>query len=81
MAVSDAQPSKEGDETQTVTLGRKRSDVMLDAPCRPAEAVWLHRLCFVLSEEAFERFTAALDEPPRDNPKLRRLLQTDPPWA
>ena len=30
----------------------------------------------MLSDEAFERFTAMLDKPPRDNPKLRRLLQT-----
>ena len=30
----------------------------------------------MLSDEAFERFTAMLDKPPRVNPKLRRLLET-----
>ena len=40
----------------------------------------LDRKHFVLSEEAFERFTAILDEPPRSNPKLRRLLETEAPW-
>ncbi|MCP5114858.1 MAG: DUF1778 domain-containing protein [bacterium] len=53
---------------------------MLDTVCREAEAVLLDRRYFVLSEEAFERFTAMLDEPPEDNPKLRRLLETRAPW-
>jgi uncharacterized protein (DUF1778 family) len=62
-------------------LGRSRSDFMLDTVCREAEAVLLDRRYFVLSEEAFQRFTAMLDKPPKDNPKLRRLLESKPPWA
>jgi uncharacterized protein (DUF1778 family) len=62
-------------------LGRSRSDFMLDTVCREAEAVLLDRRYFVLSEEAFQRFTAMLDKPPKDNPKLRRLLETKPPWT
>jgi uncharacterized protein (DUF1778 family) len=61
-------------------LGRSRSDFMLDIACREAETVLLDRRYFTLSEEAFKRFTAMLDRPPKDNPKLRRLLQTRPPW-
>ncbi len=61
-------------------LGRSRSDFMLDTACREAEAVLLDRRYFVLSDEAFERFTAMLDEPPGENPKLRRLLETKAPW-
>ena len=61
-------------------LGRSRSDFMLDTACREAEAVLLDRRYFVLPEEAFKRFTAMLDKPPRDNPKLRRLLETTAPW-
>jgi uncharacterized protein (DUF1778 family) len=53
---------------------------MLDTACREAEAVLLDRRYFVLSEAAFKRFTAMLDQPPKDNPKLRRLLETRPPW-
>lgn len=45
-----------------------------------AETVLLDRLHFTLSEEAFKRFTAMLDKPPEDNPKLRRLLLTKAPW-
>ena len=61
-------------------LGRSRSDFMLDTACREAEAVLLDRRYFVLSDEAFERFTAMLDKPPEENPKLRRLLETKAPW-
>ncbi len=61
-------------------LGRSRSEFMLDTACREAESVLLDRRYFALSDEAFKRFTRILDNPPRDNPKLRRLLQTKPPW-
>jgi uncharacterized protein (DUF1778 family) len=61
-------------------LGRSRSDFMIDTVCREAEAVLLDRRYFVLSEEAFRKFTTMLDKPPKDNPKLRRLLETRAPW-
>jgi uncharacterized protein (DUF1778 family) len=61
-------------------LGRSRSDFMLDIACREAESVLLDRRYFVLSEEAFRKFTAMLDKPPKDNPKLRRLLEARAPW-
>ena len=62
-------------------LGRSRSDFMLDTVCREAQAILLDRRYFVLSEEAFKRFTAMLDVPPKENPRLRRLLATKPPWS
>src|SRR5258708_28157450 len=61
-------------------LGRSRSDFMLDTVCREDEAVLLDRRYFVLSDAAFKKFTAVLDKPPKDNPKLRRLLETKTPW-
>jgi uncharacterized protein (DUF1778 family) len=61
-------------------LGRSRSDFMLDAACREAESTLLDRRYFSLSEDEFKKFAALLDSPPRDNPRLRRLLQTRPPW-
>jgi uncharacterized protein (DUF1778 family) len=63
------------------TLGRSRSDFMLETACREAETVLLDRRYFSLSAEAFKRFTAMLDKPPASNPKLQRLLQTRAPWA
>jgi uncharacterized protein (DUF1778 family) len=61
-------------------LGRSRSEFMLDAACREAESVLLDRRYFALSEEAFRRFVSVLDHSPKDNPRLRRLLQTKAPW-
>ena len=61
-------------------LGRSRSDFMLESACREAETVLLDRRYFWLSEDEFKKFTAILDSPPKDNPKLRRLLQTKAPW-
>jgi uncharacterized protein (DUF1778 family) len=62
------------------TLGRSRSDFMLETACREAETVLLDRRYFVASEEAFKQFTKMLDRPPASNPKLRRLLRTKAPW-
>jgi uncharacterized protein (DUF1778 family) len=61
-------------------LGRSRSDFMLSTACREAESVLLDRCYFTLSEDAFKRFTSMLDSPPKDNPRLRRLLRTKAPW-
>jgi uncharacterized protein (DUF1778 family) len=60
--------------------GRNRSDFMLDAACREAESVLLDRRYFNLDEDAFQRFTAMLDAPPKSNPRLARLLRTKAPW-
>ncbi len=61
-------------------LGRSRSDFILDTVCREAESVLLDRRYFALTEEAFRKFTTVLDKPPKDNPKLRRLLGSKAPW-
>jgi uncharacterized protein (DUF1778 family) len=62
------------------TLGKNRSDFMLEVACREADAVLLDRRFFLLDEKAYKRFTAALDRPPAENPKLRRLLTSKAPW-
>ena len=61
-------------------LGRSRSDFMLDTACREAESVLLDQRYFSLSGDEFKKFTSFLDSPPKDNPKLQRLLETRPPW-
>jgi uncharacterized protein (DUF1778 family) len=61
-------------------LGRSRSDFMLETACREAESVLLDRRYFFLPENEFKKFAAMLDSPPRDNPRLRRLLRTRAPW-
>ena len=62
------------------TLGKNRSDFMLEAACRAADTVLVDRRLFLLDEKAYKRFTAALDKPPAENPKLRRLLAARAPW-
>lgn len=61
-------------------LGKNRSDFMLEAACREADAVLLDRRFFLLDDKAYRRFIAILDKPPADNPRLRRLLTTKAPW-
>ncbi len=61
-------------------LDRSRSDFMLEAACREAEALLLDQNHFSLSEEKLKRFMAMLDESPSDNVKLRKLLESKAPW-
>ncbi len=62
------------------TLGKNRSDFMLEVACREAGTVLLDRRFFLLDEKTYKRFTAALDKPPAENARLRRLLATKAPW-
>ena len=57
-----------------------RSEFMLQAACREAEAILLDQHHFVLSGETYDRFLARLDESPIDNKNLRKLLQSKAPW-
>ena len=61
-------------------LDRSRSDFMLDVACREAEALLLEQNNFSLSDDKLKRFMAALDEPPKENAKLRKLLQSRASW-
>jgi uncharacterized protein (DUF1778 family) len=61
-------------------LGKDRTEFMLDAATREAQSVLLDRRLFDLDESAFRRFAEALDAPPADNPRLRKLLTTRAPW-
>jgi uncharacterized protein (DUF1778 family) len=63
-----------------LTAGKNRSEFMLDAACREATSLLLDQRLFLLDEETFNRFTAALDKSPAANPRLRRLLATKVPW-
>ena len=61
-------------------VGKSRSDFMLEAASRQAEDVLLDRTFFSLDPQAFERFTALLDNPPPPMDELRRLLRRKAPW-
>jgi len=61
-------------------LGKNRSEFMLDAACRQATEVLLDQRLFLLDPKSYQRFTDALDAPPADNKRLRRLLASQAPW-
>jgi uncharacterized protein (DUF1778 family) len=61
-------------------MGKSRTDFMVEAARREAEAVLLDRCFFGLGKKPFAAFSAALDRPPAENPRLRRLLRTPAPW-
>jgi uncharacterized protein (DUF1778 family) len=61
-------------------LGKSRSDFMLEAARREAEAVLLDRRYFALDSKAFKAFLERLDASPAAPPRLRRLLREKAPW-
>ena len=60
--------------------GKTKTDFVLEAARRAAEETLLDRVLFVAAPEAFDAFLTRLDEQPRPNEKLRRTMQTTPPW-
>ncbi len=60
--------------------GKNRTDFVLDAARNAAESALLDRTVFSLNPKAYAEFAARLDAPPRPNPRLRKSMQTRPPW-
>ncbi len=56
------------------------SDFVRDAALAEAENQLLDITRFELDPAAWAQFTAALDAPPADNPRLRDLLARKAPW-
>jgi uncharacterized protein (DUF1778 family) len=61
-------------------VGKNRSEFMLEAVCRQATEVLLDQRLFLLDEKAYKRFTDALDAPPSENKRLKRLMMSKAPW-
>jgi uncharacterized protein (DUF1778 family) len=62
------------------TLGKNRTDFVLDAARRAAEDALLDRTVFAISPKAYAEFLARLDAPPQPNARLRKTLRTKAPW-
>ena len=60
--------------------GKTRTDFILSAARGAAEEALLDRTIFVVSPAAYAKFLARLDAPPQPNARLRRTMQTPPPW-
>jgi uncharacterized protein (DUF1778 family) len=62
------------------SLGKNRTDFILDAARRAAEEALLDRTVLTVSPEAYAEFVARLDAPAQPNERLRRTMQTQAPW-
>jgi uncharacterized protein (DUF1778 family) len=56
------------------------TEFLLDSGLHAAHDTLADRRVFVLDERQWNEFTAALDAPPADNPRLRALLARKPAW-
>ncbi len=55
--------------------GKSLTAFVLEAASREAERALIDRRLFALDEARWQQFTAALDRPVEEKPRLRRLLQ------
>jgi len=62
------------------TLGKTRTEFMIESARREAIDVLLDQRLFVLDAERYDAFIHALDNPPAPGPKLRSLLRRVPAW-
>jgi uncharacterized protein (DUF1778 family) len=60
--------------------GMNRTEFVVGSACRAAEEALLDRTQFLVDEKSYATFLARLDAPPAPNERLRRTLQTKPPW-
>ena len=59
---------------------RSVTDFVLQSALERADEVLADKRVWVLDAEQWRRFQAALDAPPRDLPRLRKLLNTPGPF-
>jgi uncharacterized protein (DUF1778 family) len=62
------------------TLGKNRTDFVLDAARRAAEDALIDRTVLMVSPKAYAEFLARLDAPPQPNERLQKTLRTAAPW-
>jgi uncharacterized protein (DUF1778 family) len=60
--------------------GKNRTEFVLNAARLAAEEALLDRTVIEVSPETYAEFLKKLDAPPAPNPRLRRTMQTVPPW-
>jgi uncharacterized protein (DUF1778 family) len=62
------------------SLGKTRTDFILESAVREAQQVLLDQVFFSLDEDAFKQVAALLDHPPAPSAALRDLLSARAPW-
>src|ERR1700730_1849578 len=67
-------------DTGAVSLGKTRSEFMLDSARQRAIDVLLDQRLFVLEPAKYDAFISALDNPPPAGAKLKALMRRKPLW-
>ncbi len=67
-------------EQAALALDKTVSDFVRESALREANNTLLDQTVFQLDSAAWDKFNAALDVPPNDNPKLKDLLTRKPVW-
>ena len=62
------------------SIGKGRSDFMLDAACEKAREILMDSNEFLLDDTQWEAFNTILDNPPEPSEKLLALLAAKAPW-
>jgi uncharacterized protein (DUF1778 family) len=61
-------------------MNKTLTEFLLDSGMHAAHETLADRRTFVLDDQRWDAFLAALDAPPADNPQLRALLRRKPAW-
>jgi uncharacterized protein (DUF1778 family) len=61
-------------------LGKTRSEFVIETMRREAQEILLDQTVFHMDAKTWKAFIAELDRPPRENPRLRALMQRKAPW-
>ena len=64
-----------------LSIGKTRTDFVLEAARRAAEDTLLDRAVLSVSAEAYAEFLARLDAPAQPNERLRFTMQAKAPWT
>jgi uncharacterized protein (DUF1778 family) len=75
-----SQPDLDLIDRAAKAYGTNRSAFLIEAATARAETVLLDKRLFGLDDEAYDKFLARLDQPPKIDARLRRLLTTPAPW-
>jgi len=67
-------------EQAAAALDKTVSDFVREAALREANNALLDQTVFQLDSAGWDKFNAALDAPPANNPKLKDLLSRKPVW-
>lgn len=62
-------------------LGKSRTEFILETTRKAAEQTLLDRRLYLLDDERFAAFEAALAEPVESSAALRKTMSTPPPWV